>query len=174
MFRRSYTAHSGPRCFQSPPGPAHRYYDSIDCLPCAALLTPGTTLWLRSALLNPFTFRTPAPASSGSPLSDLCTYESVSVSFVAFSFISHIWVKSYGPCLFPSALLCLAWFSQDPSIHGVANGSISSILMAESCPVVYNMCRIFFTPEFITQVVSTSLPLWLTLRWTQRYMCLYE
>ena len=37
-------------------------------------------------------------------------------SFVAFCFTSHLWVKSYGPCLFLSDLLCVAWYFQGPSI----------------------------------------------------------
>ena len=36
--------------------------------------------------------------------------------FVAFCFISHLCLKSYGSCLFLSHLFCLACYSQDPSM----------------------------------------------------------
>ena len=36
-------------------------------------------------------------------------------SCVAFSFISHLWVKLYGFLLFLYDIICLAWYSQDPS-----------------------------------------------------------
>ena len=47
-------------------------------------------------------------------------------SFVAFCFMSHIWVKSYGSCSLECDLFCWAW-----SIRVVAKANIPSFLTTE-------------------------------------------
>ena len=77
-------------------------------------------------LLHPF-HPPPAPFPSGNHWSVRYMYEIVFVLFVhLFCFIFHIWVKSYGVCVFPSGLLNII---SSRSILAVTNGNIN--FMAE-------------------------------------------
>ena len=65
-----------------------------------------------------------------------------------FCFISHIWVKSYGSCPFPSDLFHLARYPQDPFM--LPQTAIFHLLMAEWYSVVY-MYHIFFIQSLVEE-----------------------
>ena len=64
----------------------------------------------------------PPPPSfpSGNHHTAICVCEFLFIclvcSFVAYSFISHVWGRLCGSWHLPSDLFCLAWYSQVPSI----------------------------------------------------------
>ena len=124
-----------------------------------------STLTVKSSVtryLIPFTPYYPPPNPAPFPLlatilpsvwMSFCLSLCRACSFVALSFIFHIWVELYGSWFFLSDLFQLSMIVSGCT-HVVANGGISSSLMAESCSIVY-MCNIFFTQS------SVQSSLWL-------------
>ena len=78
---------------------------------------PSPCTWPPSPFLPPVLL----PCPSGNHHTAVCVYEFLFVCFsclfiCCFSFVSHMWVKSYASWLFLSDLFCLAQYTQGPSV----------------------------------------------------------
>ena len=109
---------------------------------CIVCPTPKVKSSFVTIYLVPFTlYYLPTPLPSGNHHTVFCVYEVLfSLGFVAFSFISHIWMKSYGS--FSVWFILITMIVSRP-IHVVISDCVSSYDIAEEYSIVY-IYYIFF------------------------------